>query len=157
MRILIAGIESGDHDTHAYPFAKFFTKKEIQESNTSMIVTYFYIALRFAHGIGSVDVADSCSEFVYSVNTWEGRKSGMDLKIDHVLQPDLPSFVMDSISKTSCSDDEFRSQAPCTSMATTSTTNVQHNKVDCRFNFREIDSTDDCLASPMKKTKIGKT
>lgn len=109
LRILIAGLESTDHGTIAYPFTKFFqrnmndsVKREDsgEDSISNGIVTYSFIALRFTEGIESVDIIGCTNEFTYMVNSWEGRKLGMDLRIDHVLQSDLPSFVFeDSIDK----------------------------------------------------------
>lgn len=175
MRILIAGLESGDHGTHAYPFAKFFTKhQEMNDQDTQYeesvvgkeqerqrldmppIATYFFIALRFAHGIESVDLIGGCSEFVYSVNSWEGRKGGMDLQIDHVLQHDLPTFVFESDSVSKDVDGKDKNPLSCTDDVVTSGTNARHHQLRCNTLLRDMISPDDCLASPLKKTKIGK-
>eukprot|EP00557_Chaetoceros_sp_GSL56_P006421 CAMPEP_0176504642 /NCGR_PEP_ID=MMETSP0200_2-20121128/16049_1 /TAXON_ID=947934 /ORGANISM="Chaetoceros sp., Strain GSL56" /LENGTH=785 /DNA_ID=CAMNT_0017904101 /DNA_START=189 /DNA_END=2546 /DNA_ORIENTATION=- len=181
LRILIAGLESGDHGTHAYPFAKFFTrhcdmndnatvfqkkqngrmdKEQHEESprlETQFIATYFFIALRFANGIESVDLIGSCSEFVYSVNSWEGRKEGMDLQINHVLQHDLPTFVYNDDSESRDSDVEDKDPLPNMDDTIAVARNPHlSNHLQCYTLLREMVSPDDCLASPLKKTKIGK-
>lgn len=96
LRILIAGMDSQSLGMLSYPFAKFFKNVD---SNENVKSTYFYIALRFEYGVENVDTTSCMQEFLYMVNTWEGRKKGMDIKIDHVLQRNLPSFVFDNPSE----------------------------------------------------------
>ncbi|CAB9530722.1 Nuclear poly(A) polymerase [Seminavis robusta] len=87
MRLLIACLETPE--VHAWPFAKFFDRRfgTTHES-------YFFIALRFAEGVETVDLRYSTSEFLHKINSWEGRKEGMDLSIARVSANDLPSFVL---------------------------------------------------------------
>jgi poly(A) polymerase len=86
MRLLITSIETPE--VQAWPFAKFFDKQYgcTHES-------YFFIALRFAPGVETVDLRYSTSEFLHKINSWEGRKEGMDLSIARVSADDLPPFV----------------------------------------------------------------
>lgn len=128
LRILIAGLESPENGIQAYPFAKFFKRTSNRDkvvpspetlddmSNASgdedptssepVITAAFFIALRFANGIDSVDLKNCTEEFVYKVNTWEERKHDMDLSIMHVLQSELPSFVFDKNEDTAPSMSE---------------------------------------------------
>lgn len=202
LRILIAGLDSVEHGTHAYPFAKFFqrtsnstsseegglTRHEVksEEVENEMknenedekdaglrlleagglsvpeIVTYFFIALRFVTGVESVEMVGCTTEFSYSVNSWEGRRKGMDLKIDHVLQSDLPDFVFEG-SGSSCEESEVgegRGKREGSS-------GVDDGDVDGTYNnggagsdavacLNGMANPDECLASPMKKAKIGR-
>lgn len=93
LRILIAGMDSQTFGMLSYPFAQFFRNDDSHENVKS---TYFYIALRFEYGVENVDTTSCTQEFLYMVNTWEGRKAGMDIKLEHVLQRNLPSFVFDN-------------------------------------------------------------
>ena len=53
------------------------------------------MALRFAPKIKSVDLKHRTSEFlVNQINPWEGRKSGMDFVIHHVVKTELPSELI---------------------------------------------------------------
>lgn len=93
LRILIAGMDSQAFGMLSYPFAKFFKNVD---SHENVKRTYFYMALRFEYGVENVDTTSCTHEFLYMVNTWENRKAGMDIKLDHVLQRNLPSFVFDN-------------------------------------------------------------
>jgi len=109
MRILIAGLDSPELGVQAYPFAQFFHQK-IEITNKTgvpssapdqerMHTSSFFIALRFFYGADNVDLKSCTSEFLYKVNAWEDRGYGMDLTINHVLQPNLPSFVFEEVNK----------------------------------------------------------
>lgn len=51
----------------------------------------FFIALRFAPNVETIDLKHRTSEFLINqINSWEGRKPDMDFMIHHVLQQDLP-------------------------------------------------------------------
>ena len=200
LRILIAGLDSVDYGTHAYPFTKFFVRsrdgcslaqddaagdtRNDAEATTSTTaataatatttmmnqsqgeggrdnsgtklpvmedeerVTYFFIALRFVAGVESVDLIGCTTEFSYSVNGWEGRKKGMDLKIDHVLQGDLPHFVFEgSLRKGNIGEGDY----------TDDFDGDGDGKCDVDAGLNGMSNPDDCLASPMKKARIGRT
>lgn len=109
MRILIAGLDSPELGVQAFPFAQFFHQK-IERTNQAEIscsapdqgqihISSFFIALRFFYGVDNVDLKSCTSEFLYKVNAWEDRKYGMDLTINHVLQPNLPSFVFEEVKE----------------------------------------------------------
>lgn len=217
LRILIAGLDSVEHGTHAYPFAKFFQRnsnsseerglaqdeaearngggkagagvgaggggecEEVENesehdnandagvrlleaggSSVPEIVTYFFIALRFVTGVDSVEMVGCTTEFSYSVNSWEGRRKGMDLKIDHVLQNDLPDFVFEG-SGSSCEESEVEEGKG----KREDSSGVDDGDVDGTYNngsgisdadacLNGMANPDECLASPMKKAKIGR-
>lgn len=105
LRVLIVSLESTKDGMEAWPYAKFFHRKldkndsdaGIKESNKSdekiTHVSSIFIALRFAYGIENVDLQSCTSHFLYQVNSWDQRKFGMDLTIEHKLQQHLPDFV----------------------------------------------------------------
>lgn len=101
LRILIAGLESPECGIEVFPFAKFFDRKCSKSgagktAEACKTESCFFMALRFAFGVENVDLRFCTSEFLHKVNSWEGRRLGMDLTIEHVLQKDLPSFLFES-------------------------------------------------------------
>ena len=66
-----------------------------KSTKTCKTKSCFFMALRFAFGVENVDLRFCTSEFLHKVNSWEGRRLGMDLTIEHVLQKDLPSFLFE--------------------------------------------------------------
>ncbi len=156
LRILIAGLESDR--TQAYPFAKFFTRRvneNLEErsdespENKVKIETSFFIGLRFAAGVETLDLKSCSAEYVYMANTWDGRKEGMDLKIEHVLQSDLPGFVLDEAS-VSVGRDEASEEDP----GKNGSESIHSDSLNVATSLNDLESPDDCLASPMKKAKI---
>ncbi len=96
MRLLIVGLESDG--VHAYPYAKFFHRrdKNVTESTglmTSTWVTSHFVALRFAHTAKKVDLGPLVLDFLQVVNSFEGRTPGMDLAMHIVSKLDLPPYV----------------------------------------------------------------
>lgn len=98
MRVLIAGLESPVAGVRAYPFAKFFHRRE--EGGGDYIASFF-VALRFAHSARKVDLAPLVADYLQMINAWEGRGPGMDLTIHLVLKKNLPSFVFTASEKQS--------------------------------------------------------
>jgi hypothetical protein len=99
LRILICSLES--EDISSWPFARFMKRaytrtgvvvKGNQTSGTDCIQeALFYIGLKFAVGVGSSNLKLCTSDFLYNhVNSWEGRKPGMDAVLAHVIHGDLP-------------------------------------------------------------------
>jgi len=95
MRILIAGLENPSFGTRAYPFAKFFTRKEEDDGKKKKHVSSFFVALRFAEDIEKVDLGPLIMDYLQIVNSWDGRKESMDLEINIVSQKNLPSFAFE--------------------------------------------------------------
>lgn len=103
LRLLIAALETPN--VSSWPFARFFAQHftkhgkvrsfKQKSDETCKQENHFFIALRFAPWVESVDLRFYISDFLYKMNSWEERKEGMDLGICHVLQQDLPSFVFD--------------------------------------------------------------
>jgi poly(A) polymerase Pap1 len=99
LRILISAIDSAV-EVSAWPFAQFMKRDFVPEaaSETSSQASVdcakeaiFFIGLRFAPGVESLNLKQYSSEFLYNhINSWEGRKPGMDFLMAHVLQQDLP-------------------------------------------------------------------
>ena len=176
LRILIAGLDSVEYGTHAYPFAKFFTTRSTKEKHhlaqgygseswnglkeeTPQIATSFFIALRFSYGIENVDLIDCTAEYSYSVNNWEERKQGMDLCIGHVLQKDLPPFVFKSASSiTKLSQNNAGEGSICSSGVDSKpeTVRASRRKPEVSTVLSGMQSPDECLASPMKRAKISR-
>jgi poly(A) polymerase Pap1 len=99
LRILIAAIDNAV-EVSAWPFAQFMKRDFVPEaaSETSSQASVdcakeaiFFIGLRFAPGVESLNLKQYSSEFLYShINSWEGRRPGMDFLMAHVLHQDLP-------------------------------------------------------------------
>ena len=94
------GLESKIDGVHAYPYAKFYHRKERRKmtdgndtSKRLMYVTSHFIALRFAHTAKRVDLGPLVMDFLQVVNSFEGRTSGMDLTMSLIPRKDLPVFV----------------------------------------------------------------
>jgi len=87
MRVLIAGLESPVAGVSAYPYAKFFQRRD------EGYISSFFVALRFAHSTKRIDLGPLVADFLRVVNDWEGRSLGMDLTIHLVSKQNLPSFV----------------------------------------------------------------
>ena len=149
----------------AYPFAKFFTRKIKDTKNpiivaeesieSSKIVTTFFIALRFSPGVNSVDLKSCTDEFVYIANSWKNRKSSMDLKIDHVLQKDLPEYVTQNDTddlENLLIEEEIDVGVKVTDSTSFDNKNLEVEEV--RFHVTPDDVN--VLASPLKKAKITK-
>lgn len=99
MKLLIVGLESPIDGVQAYPHAKFFHRREkkgmeggIDDENIKYVTSHF-VALRFAHTAKRVDLGPLVMDFLQVVNSFEGRKSGMDLAMCIVSKKDLPSYV----------------------------------------------------------------
>ncbi len=159
LRILIAGLES--YTTKAYPFAKFFTRRvneNLEASNNKSpgnegeIETSFFVGLRFADGVDTVDLKSCAAEFVYLANSWVDRKEGMDLKIQHVLQTELPGFVLlDEARHNEASQKGLQEDSE--EIDSCLEVNTSDNLI-VATSLNDMESPDDCLASPMKKAKI---
>ena len=104
LRLLITSLETPQ--VHAWPFARFFDRQydadgtylgpgKTQDTN-ALHESLFFIALRFEHGLESINLQDYTSDFLHKVNSWESRKAGMDLSLTHVTSADLPDFVLSS-------------------------------------------------------------
>ena len=145
LRLLIAGFESVRHGTFAYPYAKFFTRQvqhnsEINGLGTkTKLVTSFFIALRFSPSVDSVDLRSCMDEFVHIVNSWEDRKSTMDLTIKHMLQKDLPDYVYQDDNLIDLETLEFSSSS------------LGKRRADTSFCVNDLDTV---MESPMKKANI---
>ena len=107
LRILLTSLETPQ--VSAWPFAKFFRRQFnasgiVAEGNMrtdgNLHESLFFVALRFAPGVDSVNLRYSTSDFLHNVNSWEERKKGMDLNISHILQSDLPDIVRSSTARS---------------------------------------------------------
>jgi poly(A) polymerase len=111
LRLLITSLETPQ--TTAWPFAKFFHRKYTkagviasgdQEGHQDCLhESLFFIALRFAPGVDTINLRYCTSDFLHKVNSWEERKEGMDLSLAHALQSDLPGFIHDEIAEVASS------------------------------------------------------
>ena len=86
MRLLILGL---DTDTvQAYPFARFFHQK-----TKDQYIASFFIGLRFAPVVKRVDISSLVTNYLQTVNSFDGRTDGMDLTMDLVTKANLPYYV----------------------------------------------------------------
>lgn len=86
LRLLINSLES--LQMSAWPFSNFFHQDTKEERSS-----FFFIALRFTSNIETLNLKQFTLDFLHKVNSWEERKPGMDIDIQHVLQEDLPKFL----------------------------------------------------------------
>src|SRR3569623_2076641 len=75
LRLLIVGLETTD--IHPWPYSRFF-----HNHTDEVYQTYFCMALRFAPHVQSVALQNLTADFLHMVNSWSGRKSSMDLKLE---------------------------------------------------------------------------
>ena len=120
LRLLIAGLESPKHGIQVEPFARFFEKKYDAEGYCVGFgksdpdckhEACFFVALRFSHSVESADLRFSVAEFLHKVESWPGRREGMDVTIERVIRDDLPEFVLDTATSSQysvSSDDSSR-------------------------------------------------
>ena len=75
-----------------YPFAQLMEQTYKPTGSTvDKPEALFFIGLSFAPNVAVIDLKHRTSEFlVHQINSWEGRKPGMDFIIHHVVQKDLP-------------------------------------------------------------------
>lgn len=123
MRILIAGLENPIFGTQAYPFAKFFTRKE----EDGKYVSSFFIAVRFAANIQKVDLGPLVIDYLQIVNSWERRNQTMDLAINIVRQENLPPFVFE----VECSEKENEAVIDDGSSTASETASKSSGEGDC--------------------------
>lgn len=95
LRLLICSLET--KQISAWPFSNFF------HPNTSggdgVCESFFFIALRFAPNVETINLKHFTLDFLHKVNSWEDRKPGMDLNIQHVLKENLPNFVSEDFEE----------------------------------------------------------
>jgi hypothetical protein len=61
----------------------------------------FFIGLRFAVGVESINIKKYAKDFLYNhINSWEGRKPGMDFLMAHVIQEALPFDLIEQNLKS---------------------------------------------------------
>jgi len=197
LRILIAPLDSQELKREVYPFAKFFTQTLEQEdengscstdeinnskdedrgescayvsspSTTTVIESNLFIGLQFVEK--RIDLKPYTYEFCNVANNWTSRKDGMDIKIETILQSELPTFVSDQLSpgEMCLQDSELRADAGTgtgagTGNETTTDIDVDTNadsrkkeELDGATSLNDLASPDDCLASPLKRAKISK-
>jgi poly(A) polymerase len=102
LRLLICSVET--QQVHAWPFAQFFDCQYSSDGTylgpgktqdeTAIHESMFFIALRFAPGLDSINLQHLTSDFLHKVNSWEKRNAGMELSMVHVISADLPSFIL---------------------------------------------------------------
>ena len=86
-------------EVQAWPFANFFDRRFGNNHES-----FFFIAIRFAPAVESADLRYLTSEFLHKINSWEGRKEGMDLTIDRVTYRELPPFVTGLTTKANANN-----------------------------------------------------
>ncbi len=79
-----------------WPFAQLMEQTyQPSGSESTRQEALFFIALRFAPNVETIDLKHRTSEFLINqINSWEGRKSDMDFMIHHLVQKDLPSELI---------------------------------------------------------------
>eukprot|EP00522_Entomoneis_paludosa_P007826 CAMPEP_0172444122 /NCGR_PEP_ID=MMETSP1065-20121228/4222_1 /TAXON_ID=265537 /ORGANISM="Amphiprora paludosa, Strain CCMP125" /LENGTH=839 /DNA_ID=CAMNT_0013194543 /DNA_START=35 /DNA_END=2554 /DNA_ORIENTATION=+ len=101
LRLLIGNLET--QEIHVWPYAHFFDRGYDADGNflkngeksppEGKHESLLFIGLRFARGLEDVNLNLLTSDFVHKLNSWDGRRDGMNLHLSHVLARDLPLFV----------------------------------------------------------------
>jgi poly(A) polymerase len=155
LRVLITDLET--EQVHAWPFARFFDRRYDSDGNclghgktkdeNAMHESLFFIALRFADEVETIDMRFAPSAFLHNVNSWNNRVAGMDLSLKHITNSELPTFVhpkCDSTPKPNSNDSKEDN-----AIAIGSKENCENSNKDSA----EAPSSPD-LASPSKKCRI---
>jgi hypothetical protein len=90
----------------AWPFAHWFRREasepgvvpdggSIASEDDCQHEAFFFIGLKFSPGLESVNLKQCTTEFLYNINSWEGRKDGMDFTMETILREDLPIDMID--------------------------------------------------------------
>lgn len=166
LRILIAGIDSAA-EVSAWPFAHFmkrdFVPEAASETSSEASVDFakeavFFIGLRFAPGVESLNLKQYSSEFLYShINSWEGRKPGMDFLMAHVLQQDLPFDLIDQhlkLEPSAVQNDDTETEHTESSDVEVSA----FRPLECMVGNRSVGTSDDGtgMTSPTKRRRSNK-
>lgn len=94
LRLLFGNLECSEMSV--WPFAQIMEQSyKSSEGGKSRQEALFFMALRFAPKIKSIYLKHRTTEFlVNQINSWEGRKSGMDFEIHHVVKDGLPTELI---------------------------------------------------------------
>lgn len=100
LRTLISNLDTPQ--VHAFPFARFFNVPRTDPSSVpDAHQKCFFIGLRFANDVSAMNVKHLTLDFLHKVNTWEGRKPGMNLALQHVLDDGIPLHVWEAMRRRS--------------------------------------------------------
>ena len=100
LRVLISNLDTPQ--VNAFPFARFFpVPKTDPFAVPDARQNCFFIGLRFADNVNELNVKHLTLDFLYKVNSWEGRKAGMDLHVRHVLDDGIPVHVWEVMRRIS--------------------------------------------------------
>ena len=119
LRLLVVNLETPD--VHPWPHAQFFHESppekvqvvtEADDAAAAATIphrytTYFAIALRFASHVSTVSLPHLTSDFLLLVNGWAERTEAVDLRLEHVLEPDLPACIRRTYAPSSASSEGF--------------------------------------------------
>lgn len=102
LRILIGNLETPE--IHAWPCSHFFCWPYDQLSNTVVDEGFlfsdanyahealWFVGLTFGRGVEETDLAPLMSDFMHKVNSWQGKKEGMNLSLNLINGDKLPLF-----------------------------------------------------------------
>ena len=135
-------------------------------SMTTVIESNLFIGLQFVEK--RIDLKPYTYEFCNVANNWNSRKDGMDIKIEAILQSELPKFVFDQpspgevclqdseIRADTGTDDETSTDIDLDTNADAKNDKGLKDDLDGATSLNDLASPDDCLASPLKRAKISK-
>jgi poly(A) polymerase Pap1 len=121
LRLLISAIDTDQ--VNAWPLAKFFDKyynaagracEQKDSTPDSLREAFFFIALRFAPGVESINLRYCTNDFLQTVNNWDKRTANMDMGIALVTQNDIPDFVLEAMGGNDDDEPELQSTASST-------------------------------------------
>lgn len=115
LRMLITDLETPD--VNVWPFGRFYDRSYTTNGRSSgsgksalpgsMQESCFFLALRFAPHLLSVNLRYQSHNFLHAVNGWENRKAKMDLSIAHLTADTLPAFVFEGDALADAKSDDL--------------------------------------------------
>ncbi len=164
LRLLISALETPQ--ISPWPFARFFKREftkfgKVRLQKNQFIddsckrESIFFIALRFAPGVQTVDLRYHISDFLQKMNSWDERKEGMDLAICHVLHRDLPTFVYEppTITQVHASVRHEKKNRPTNENPNMKPPKDDNTKLTPKMARSTLIDEDIGLQSPTKKAK----
>ena len=121
LRLLVHALDCSEMSV--WPYAQLLERKTrsvlneaksaTKDAGCNMPEALFFIALRFAPNVESIDLKHRTSEFlIKQINSWEGRKPDMDFMIHYILQKDLPHELISKYVATTPSAYEIPDPTP---------------------------------------------
>ena len=156
LRLLTSNLDTPQ--LHAWPFAQFFkVPKSDPWAVPHAFQKCFFIGLRFSEDLDEINVQHLTMDFLHKVNSWEGRKAGMDLSMQHLLDDAVPLYVWEELrnsnKKNGTATHKDGSEQSVDSENTAPATDDEEDETSCHSVAPNGKGSPD-LASPTKKCRV---